>query len=255
MTTSPRTANARPGDYVHATYIGRLNFDWTQISHRTCAWDLPCDSPIETLQDVLEAICSAADSDALLHALLELQHAGEEDAGRVLLQTMLGSVHRLTATARGRGLVDGEADAITAMWDAIASYPLHRSSKVAANLALEALSSLQKALSSDLPASDGLEDLAHWEQACGRLSGSQGPSASEEAAEALLWALDHEVLTRDEVALLTSIYITGEASASSAELGAARGLSAAALRQRQHRAVRKLADAVRAEYATGALAA
>lgn len=254
MTSSPRTANARPGDYVHATYIGRLNHDWTRISDRSCVWQLPCDSPVETLQDVLESICSAANSDALLHALLTLHRAGDEDAGRVLLQTMLGSVHRLTATARGRGLVDGEADAITAMWDAIATYPMHRTTKVAANLALEALASLQKALSNDLPASDGLEDLAHWEQACGRLSGSQGPSASEEAAEALLWALDHDVLTRDEVALLTSIYITSEA-ATSTDMAVEHGLSAPALRQRQHRAVRKLANAVRAEHAPGAAAA
>lgn len=246
--TTQRSANALPADYVHATYIGRLNHEWSStLAETPTDWDLPLDSPTTTLQEVLEAISDADNPDQLLHALLQLHHNGDDTAGRLLLQTMLGSTHRLARTARSRGLPDGEADAIAAMWAAIATYPMHRTKRVAANLALEALSSLQKALSSDLPASEDLEDLAHWEQSCGRLSGSHGPSASEEASEALLWALDQDVLTRDEVAMLTSIYITSD-RATSAELGEIHGLSAAALRQRQHRAVRKLATAVRAEY-------
>lgn len=252
MTGTSRTANASPADYVHATYIGRLNHEWSStLADQPTSWDLPVASPATTLQEVLEAISDAANADQVLHALLQLHHAGDTTAGRVLLQTMLGATHRLTRTARSRGLPDGEADAIAAMWAAIATYPMHRTQRVAANLTLEALASLQKALSSDLPASEDLEDLAHWEQSCGRLSGSHGPSASEEASEALLWALDQDVLTRDEVALLTSIYITSD-SVTSAELAEVHGLSAAALRQRQHRAVRKLATAVRSEYLTAA---
>lgn len=248
MTSTQRSANAQPANYVHATYIGRLNHEWSSaLAQAPSGWDLPLDSPAPTLQDVLEAISDAKDPDQLLYALLELHHDGDDTAGRVLLQTMLGSAHRLTRTARSRGLADGEADAIAAMWAAIATYPMHRTKRVAANLALEALASLQKALTSDLPASEGLEDLAHWEQSCGRLSGSHGPSASEEASEALLWALDQDVLSRAEVALLTSIYITSD-RATSAELAEVHDLSPAALRQRQHRAVRKLATAVRAEY-------
>lgn len=250
MTITQRSANARPADYVHATCIGRLNHEWSStLAHTPAPWQLPTDSTVETLQQALEAISDATDPDPLLHRLLQLHHDGDAAAGRLLLQTMLGSAHRLSRTARGRGLADGEADAVAAMWTAIATYPLHRTQRVAANLALEALAALQKALSIDLPASDDLEDLAHWEQSCGRLSGTHGPSASEEAAEALLWALDHRVLTKDEVALLTSIYITSD-RATSADLAQIHRLSPAALRQRQHRAVRKLATAVRAEHGT-----
>lgn len=247
--TQPLTANARPGDYVRSGYLGHLNADWVGIAGTFTppAWASSCALLAETVDigEVLTAISLAGPTgqDEILHALLTLHHDGDQLAGRVVLQTMLGSVQRLILTARYRQLEDIAACAVEAMWSAIAAYPLRRRVSVAANLSLEALSALQKATEAPLPAGDLLEHQIHQEQLSGRLEGGSAADPAEEAARALAWAYDQGVLDQEEVRLLALTYLS-ESRPSSAELAAEYGVSDVALRKRQSRAVAKLAAAV-----------
>lgn len=247
--SQPLTANARPGDYVRSGYLGHLNADWVGIADTFTppTWGRSCAQLEEAvdLGEVLTAInrAAAAGQDTILHALLTLHHDGDEVAGRVVLQTMLGSVQRLILTARFRQLEDIAACAVEAMWSAIANYPLRRRVSVAANLSLEALSALQKATQAPLPAGELLEHQIHREQLCGRLEPDSAADPAEEAARALAWAYDQGVLDQEEVRLLALTYLS-ENRPSSAELAAEYGVSDVALRKRQSRAVAKLAAAV-----------
>lgn len=247
--TRPLTANARPADYVRSGYLGHLNADWVGLADTFAppSWAAACPLLLDAIDlgEVLVVLGTspAAGQDAILHTLLTLHHQGDELAGRVVLQTMLGSVQRLILTARYRRLDDVAACAVEAMWSAIAAYPLRRRASVAANLSLEALSALQKATQAPLPAGELLEHQIHREQLCGRLEAGSGPDPSEEAARALAWAYDQGVLDRDEVALLARTYL-GETRPSSAELAVEYGVSDVTLRKRQSRAVSKLATAV-----------
>jgi len=85
-----------------------------------------------TLEAVLGMV--AADPDAVLGSLLLLQAQGDEKAGRVVLQAMLG---KLVLMAR-RDHSHSVGDYITECWLQLCQYPLaRRPRRIAANLALD----------------------------------------------------------------------------------------------------------------------
>ncbi len=90
------------------------------------------------LDDVL--LAARQDGDAVLGALLEEDHAGDDLAGRTVLQAMLGKVVLLALRDRSAE-VD---DYVAAMWCRIRTYPLqNRPLKIAANLALDTLKAVK----------------------------------------------------------------------------------------------------------------
>lgn len=89
------------------------------------------------LAQVLDRI--ALRSDPVLGALLAECAHGDQLAGRVVLQAMLGKIVRMAA----RDAVAGVDDYVSAMWVRIRTYPLAtRPIKIAANLALDTLKSV-----------------------------------------------------------------------------------------------------------------
>lgn len=219
--------------------IGALRTEWAALAESPLPWSLQGTSA-QTADELLQAITTGPAHDDLLHQLLVLHHDGDSFAGRVVLQCMLGRADRLTRTAAGRG--HDADDAVAALWTAIATYPLHRTTKVAANLAMDALHAMSPG-GHDLALSpDTLEGQIHHDQDTGRLDPS-APSASDEAVTVLLWALDTNVLTREEVQLLAHTHL-GDGYRDTSTLPA--GLTPATARQRRSRAVRKLAAAVAA---------
>lgn len=212
-----------------------LRNEWALLSEQSLPFTLDHCSAL-TAGHLVEAIKNGPRSDELLHQLLSLHQDGEDFAGRVVLQAMLGRADALTRTAAGRG--HDPHDSVCAMWTAIATYPLHLTQRVAANLAMNALKAMSAAVADEVPGPEVIESAIHAEQTDGRLDASP-ISATDEAVTLMLWALDHQVLTRDEVQILAHHHL-GDGYRVAAPLG----LSPHAARQRRSRAVRKLAAAV-----------
>lgn len=249
--------------YIRAGYLGHLNAEWV-----TSYADRPYPSPTwathpalegpTTLQELLDLILHADSTrrDAILHALLSLTAAGDDTAARATLQTMLGTVQWLASTARSRMLEDSASAACEAMWVTIRRYPLHRTGRVAANLKMDALKRLATARRADVPASDDLDERIHRAQLQGRLDDQRvdviaslghGVPATD-ATAVITWAQDRGVLTEVDAQVLALAHL-GPMPASLTAIAQHLGLSAAAVRQRHSRAVRKLAEAVRADMA------
>lgn len=218
--------------------IAALRHEWLTLADTALPWSL-ASTASATAGDLVDAITSGPHHDVLLHQLLTLHRDGDELAGRIVLQAMLGRANRLTRTAAGRG--HDADDAVAGLWTAIATYPLHRTANVAANLAMDALKAMSPARDETPLSPEVLEGQIHNDQDAGRLA-PHSPSASDEAVTVLLWALDHDVLTCEEVRLLACTYLGEGYRDTTAHTQA----SAAAARQRRSRAVRKLAAAVAA---------
>lgn len=188
----------------------------------------------ERVADVLDRVARAPDP--VLGRLLAEAAAGDVLAGRVVLQGLLPKVV-LMASVDPRAEVD---DYLTAMWCAIAGYPLaRRPTSVAANLALDTL----KAVHRERPAPPDVvtspdvvlraADQRHG-QVVGRVPGTGGPSA----VDVLDRARQHRLVDPATTELLRSVYADGLSGEGAAER---HGLSPGAVRQRCSRAVRVLA--------------
>lgn len=219
--------------------IGALNADWA--SHA----ELPTWSDPELRYPTTDALLSAlahADvdhADAILHALICHAHRGDAHAIRTVLQAMLGVAARLTRTARNRGLEDCEALAVAALLEAIRTYPRHLNQRVAANVRMRALAALPAApVAREIPSEHTVALLD------ARGSNSSTTPVDVEASNLLSWALEHGVLTQEDACLLRRAHLC-EAKVPTAALAAEMGLSCAAYRQRHHRLVRRLSQAVR----------
>lgn len=249
----PTTATSTPT--TCSSYLGRLHHEWTSelADHPATGLDgtpwstqHPALTGPATLQEIVTAI-SAADrehTDAMLHALLSLAHDGHPDAARTVLQTMLPTVARHGRTARYRHLDDPLSCAGAAMWEAISAYPLHRTRSVAANLALEALHGLEPADASPIPVGEVICTRIESDQLAGHVPADE-PTDQEAVAATIGWGLDHDVLSPTEARILALTHLA-EPTPTSTQIAADLGLSAAAVRQRHSRAVRKLAAALTA---------
>lgn len=250
---------ATPERCIRPGYLGSLNREWVREladSPSPAHWRAhPSLRTHATLGAVIASLPGADPDtiDAVLLALVRLGHDGDDIARRTLLQTLLGRVQRMTYTARARGLQDPVSAALQAALEAIASYPLHRRSKVAARLAMDCLSHLPRgAQATELCSGDELlGELVHADQIAGRaLVVDDGDRSRREAVDLLLWALDTCVLTPDEAALLAQVHLPptdhGEHAPAPTfkQLACATATPAATLRKRASRATAKLTRAV-----------
>ncbi|NNG20443.1 hypothetical protein HJ590_12890 [Naumannella sp. ID2617S] len=177
------------------------------------------------LGSVLSAI--AADPDPVLGALLSEDVAGCPVAARVVMQTMLP---KMMAFARGDRYADTD-DYLAHLWFVIRRYPLaRRPHRIAANLALDTLKSVR----------------AEWRHApvpmpeseLERVMRAPEPVDPITARQLLRAARRLGLIDTDTHALLTSVYAEG----ASGEVVAERHqLRPGTVRQRCHRAVRRLA--------------
>lgn len=245
------TATASPSRYARHGQIGDLNTQWRDhYADRGIpkAWTAALPEPPATYGQLLADIAGGTRdrADRLLHSLLTLHRGGDTCAGRVVLQVMLGSTHRLIGTAAARHLDDPAAEAIAATWATISTYPLHRTTSVAANVALDALKALPRPDALPIPAGDALVDHIHSTTA--RVDdGDLGPD--HEAVELLQWAHTHDILDADTITLLARVYL-GQQRADYPTLALEYQLSQPALRKRISRAVARLAEAVSSSLAS-----
>lgn len=192
--------------------------------------------------------------DRLLYALLGLTRTGpdRELATRILLQRMLPRAIRLGTSPRfalymGNGSHDpGLVLAVSSLYEVIRTYPMRRASNVAANIAMDTLAVMRRAFLAERRSE--LVEPGHLDNTgSDRDLGSRPEtSASERLAHLLIWAVSNQHLDRDTATLLADRYL-GHAAGGNPnavvpfeEIAARRGLSAAALRQRCSRAIRRL---------------
>lgn len=252
--------------------FGELNREWEATLRETplpSSWRRRCPAlkPHDTCGDLLDSISRRRDPggiDKLLYSLLQLHAGGHELAGRLVLQSMLGKVHRLSHTARKKGYDDPHQSAISAMWVTIERYPLHRSTSVAGNLALDALALLSREAPTgpaplpqpvdawlvDAPASlvsGGLAGLPALPAGGWAAPGAdEGDTLLEDPFQILYWAHEQGAITAADHELLSRVYLCGTPTPPSLrQLAAEMGISDAAIWQRHARALRALVKAVR----------
>lgn len=230
------------------TYVTALRAQWdAELADQPAATNgIPWASTsaalvgLPTLGTILDAIgaAPAEGKDEILHALLSNACAGSQLAARAVLQTMLPAVMRQARTAAGRNLEDPIAAAGAAMWEAITTYPLRRRHRVAANLTLEALRLLEACVTVEVPVGDEVLEVLE-----GALVSDGEPDPWEAAAALVAWALDQGVISQEEGRLLAEVHL-GDEAMTSRQVAARWGCSAASLRQRHSRLVRRLSHEV-----------
>src|SRR3712207_6082600 len=129
----------QPGRWPYSI-VGALNRDWDELVYRhrgsLTGWSRRHEVLVEyeSLDDLLAA--ARGHSDAILGALLTEVSKGDQLAGRVVLQALLGRIIRMAGRDRSAG-VD---DYVSALWCRIQTYPLaRRPTSIAANLSMDTL--------------------------------------------------------------------------------------------------------------------
>lgn len=235
--------------------LAALNAEWEHLasgplSGRTVArWarQHPVLTGYEDLHAVAAAQWPGRSGDEFLLALVDLAQTGRAVAARTLLQRMLPKAVMIAAHSTRQ---DALAVAVAALWERIVTYPVERRpTSVAANLAMDTMGALFRHTRGDARVVTANLDLDH--RSAPRIVGRQPEDHMAPDAEVynvLAWAVEERVITRDDAQLLLErhcIDASGRA-ATPAEVGRTRGLTPEAVRQRCHRARRRLTAAVTA---------
>jgi len=212
--------------------------------------------------DLVDAVDAATPDgkDEILGALIRLFQAGHQLAGRVVLQSMLIKLGRITLRTRGTSSDNAWAEdrrhiAVAEFWDVLSGYPIaRRPHKIAANLALDTLHRLTGETRGQQPARP-LDPTELPEEHSGRLMaaariqpGRVGLSVDDDLVQVVTWAVSRDVITREDAELLVQVYLPQPGTSGTATAAAQLGLSDAAVRQRCSRARKLLVVAVREEF-------
>lgn len=237
------------GHVLRGGIVEALNSEWDRLDRDdrgvVAMWAVryPVLNGCCSFGDVLDAVRTTPD--AALGALLAEVVNGEQRAGRVVLQSMIGRVVRLAQRDEQAGI----DEYIAALWCVIATYPLvRRPERIAANLGLDTLKVVQRECRwvvrgqvTTWPPSELLEEL--FDRAVRRASGGAVPEVPEaEAADILRVARELRLIDDDTTNILTSIYVEG---LSGSEAARQHGTSAGSIRVRCSRAVGRLSGSVR----------
>jgi len=227
--------------------IDLLNEDWRRCvvdhPHRAQQWAARHGvlSNCRDLADVLAAVRQSPDE--ALFTLLAENANGDELAGRVVLQAMLGKLVRMAAT-------DPKADVddyVSAMWCHIRDYPLpRRPNKIAANLSLDTLKAVRAEHSGKrcdpetaaVAPGPGLNDLLE-EHLARSVADHNAATAALSADSVLQTAGRLGLIDRPTHAVLRSVYSDGLSGIDAAQR---HHTSPAMIRNRCSRAVRRLAE-------------
>lgn len=203
----------------------------------------------EELLELVQRPQPVDDRDQILITLLELDRSGHAQAGRVLLQAFLPLAIRQARTSGAtnelwkHSRADAVATQISALWEVIHTFPLHRRSSVAGNIRKEALkilhSSLGHHVGKEFTVSEGfLEHLVNQDA-------EVQDDAFRDLVTIFTWAIEAGILSRDEIKLLARIELADEDPGAVREAAAEElGVSRETLNRRIHRIRTKLMTAV-----------
>lgn len=205
---------------VHPT-VSRLNAEWQEAGRAPVPPEWQAESALAAafcVADVLDSV--PADPDAVLGALLR---AGDATAHRVVLQAMLGRAVLDAARDPSHDLDDYVAE----LWLRIATYPLaRRPTRIAANLALDTRKRVR-----DRPGPRPVDPAGFATLA---VAAETGPSV-----RLLLTRARRSAVI--DVAAERALHLVYAEGLDSRQAAGVLGVSPAALRQRCHRALRRLA--------------
>lgn len=201
-----------------------------------------CDRP----GDVVDLIdrSSLDDKDAILHALLTQFQAGQQLAGRIVLQAMLpklvgiATAHlRRSAAVGALELDDAHGEVIGEFWTVMSDLPLRRTHKLAANLTRELERALIKPRTLTARPHDPVAINERRDQATSSAEDDASPTvrgvrADDDLRQVLTWALDRHIITADQACLLGEIYLADNQSRATAARATADGVTPAAIRKR-----------------------
>jgi hypothetical protein len=211
--------------------------------------------------DLVDAIDAAgpAGKDEILGALIRLFQEGHQLAGRVVLQSMLIKIGRITMRTRATSSDNAWAEdrrhmAVAEFWDVLAGYPLQRRPrKIPANLALDTLHRLTGETRGQRP-DRPLDPTELPEEHCGRLMTTAfadpeniGLTVDADLVQVVTWAVGRNVITAQDAELLVQVYLPEPGTSGTAAAATRLGLTDAAIRQRCSRARKLLIVAVRDE--------
>lgn len=239
--------------------LGELEAEWDQLGPSTppelIVWRKD-PGPLCAARDLEHALSIIwASPDAALTTLIGAAQAGDQLAGRVIIQAFLPRARRLVAkVGKSAPQLHAEAalNAIEALWELIATYPLdRRPRRIASNIALDLLKRISndRYRGRDLWSKDGANrPLLSIERPRSHASGTVEylpeldeaatmPSIDDELAELLQLATDTGVITTGQAELLHDCYAT---TRSSAEIAESLGIAQTALRHRTEAARRAL---------------
>lgn len=237
----------------------KINSEWRRLAIRPtpAAWAMPTGWPRSSLGDVLDALTwsrrhDPASADAVFIELLTRNLDGDELAGRLVLQVMIGRAIKLARQTHrpGRSGIRGDLSqlmsaAVHALWNSIATYPVcRRRRKVPVNLCMDALRHFLALIDEPWLEVTDAQPLDALEPMFAR----HAPAPAVELLDTLRWAVETKSITSDEASLLTRVYCPkpghpGGALAVSRELG----IQPTTVRQRCSRAASRLASAVRSD--------
>ena len=213
--------------------------------------------------DLVDAVDAATPeaTDQILSALIRLFQDGHQLAGRVVLQSMLIKLGRMTSRTGATSTDNAWAEdrrhmAVAEFWDVLAHFPIaRRTRKVAGNLSLDTLNRITRETRG--PQTAVPVDTEQWLAADpSRVMVFDGPtpdplnhglSVDDDLVQVVTWAASHAVITSDEATLLVEVYVPSAGAMGTKDAAKRLGVSEAAIRQKCCRARRQLVAAVRSE--------
>lgn len=245
----------------------------------------PVLSPYSRPGDIVDAIDAAdhEETDALLLALIRLFHAGQQLAGRIVLQALLPKLVKINQQVTIDTAVtdswneDRRHTTVAEFWSVLADYPVaRRVERVASNLVLNTLHQVTEPLRAKprvamthpdpLPRFTGSRisrtaDAGSWLHVHTQVEPDPAHDLADELSDSLCadadlrrvttWALNKNVITKEEARLLTVVYLSDlsdETKRCRFDIAAEQlGLSEPAIRKRCSRIARKLTTAIRTE--------
>jgi hypothetical protein len=214
------SASLRRGGF---SIVEALDREWYQLvrDHRTAAAEWADRHEALTRCSSLDDVLSAArlNSDPVLAALLTEVSVGDQLAGRVVLQALIGRMVRM-AQRDPRASIE---DYLAHLWCVIMCYPLQRrQARVAANLSMDTLKAvsqerrwLARGGVTPLPSSESLEELLEPTGLDGTPRDSS-PPVDVEVRQVLEASSLLQLIDDSDVALLRSIYADGMSGAQAA---------------------------------------
>jgi hypothetical protein len=188
--------------------------------------------------------------DRFLLRLLELERAGDEIAGKVILKSFLPLAFRLARASRSMQPIwrhsptDATATTIGVLWQVIHTYPLHRTSSVSGNIKKGCI----KLLEQHFYDTRSVPDVVVEDEILEYLVNGDAEPVNDpfhDLVTLFTWAIDNGTLTADEVRLLARIELAEGDPGEERERAADEvGISRDTLNRRVHRIRTKLMNAV-----------